>query len=265
MQSDKPSIALEYMRITGLMKYILPELLTGFEVKQNRFHKFDVYYHNVYSCDAAPKDNYLIRLAALFHDISKPQTKREKEEENEGENSFYNHEIIGAKTAYHILKRLKFSNEEIKKISHLIKFHMFHYTDHWTDGAVRRFIRNVGLENLTELFQLRNADRLGNGTKIGIPKAFINFKDRIAKILEIDSALKVKDLEIDGNTLMSEVGLTPGPLVGEILDYLLELVLDNPEINEKQILIEKAKEYYMKKSEFSIDMYGKKPEEMGKF
>jgi tRNA nucleotidyltransferase (CCA-adding enzyme) len=247
------------------MKIILPELLNGYGVIQNRFHRFDVYYHNIFSCDAAPKNNYIIRLAALFHDIAKPQTKREKEEENEGENSFYNHEIIGAKAAYHILKRLKFSNEEIKKITHLIKYHMFYYTDEWTDGAVRRFIRNVGTDNLQDLFALRDSDRIGNGTKSGIPKTLLDFKDRIKKTLEIDSALKVTDLKINGNILQKELNLKPGPLIGEILDYLLELCLDNPDLNNEDILQSKAKEYYEKKTRYALEMYGNTPDKLGRF
>ena len=262
MQTDKPSIALEYLRTAGLMQFILPELLIGFGVEQNKFHKYDVYYHNLNTCDAAPKDNYIVRIASLFHDISKPQTKKE---EVDGEGSFYNHEIVGAKIAYQILKRLKFSNEDIKKITHLIKHHMFYYTDEWTDGAVRRFIRNVGLENLTDLFNIRDADRIGNGTKQGIPKTFIDFKERINKILEIDSALKVTDLEIDGNILIKELNLKSGPLIGEILNYLLEIVLDNPELNKEDILIAKAKEYYDKKTNYSQQEYGKSPEQLGQF
>ena len=188
MQTDKPSIAIEYMRETGLLNYIIPELLAGYEVIQNKFHKYDVYYHNLYSCDAAPKDNYIVRFAALFHDISKPQTKREQDD---NENSFYNHEIIGAKIAKTILRRLKFGNDDINKIVHLIKYHMFYYTDEWSDGAVRRFLKNVGIENLSDLFKLRDADRVGNGTKTGIPKTFLDFQDRIKRILEIDNALKL--------------------------------------------------------------------------
>ena len=142
---------------------------------------------------------------------------------------------------------------------------MFYYTDQWTDGAVRRFLRNAGVENLKDLFALRDADRIGNGSKSGIPKAFLDFKDRIKEILEIDSALKVKDLDIDGNILMKELTLKPGPIIGEILNYLLEIVLDNPEINKRDTLLEKAKEYYQKKKTYSLDKYGKIPEELGKF
>jgi poly(A) polymerase/tRNA nucleotidyltransferase (CCA-adding enzyme) len=264
MLSDKPSIGLEYMRISNLMSYIIPELAECYNIVQNRFHKYDVYYHNIYTCDAAPVDNYRIRLAALFHDIAKPQTKRGKEDQ-EDENSFYNHEIIGSKIAYRILKRLKFSNQDIKSITHLIKYHMFYYTYEWTDGAVRRFIRNVGVENLNDLFTLREADRVGNGMKQGVPEVYLNFKDRIKKILEIDSAFKIKDLHINGNDIMKSLSLNAGPLIGEILNYLLEIVLDNPDLNQKDLLIKKAIEYYMKKKDYSQKHYGKNPEELGKF
>lgn len=264
MLTKKPSIGLEYMRISGLMEYILPELLNGFEVMQNKFHKYDVYYHNLYSCDSAPSDSYHLRLAALFHDIAKPQTKREKDIV-ENENSFYNHEIIGARISHKILKRLKFKNEDIKKITHLVKHHMFYYTEEWTDGAVRRFIRNIGEENLNDIFRLREADRMGNGMKQGIPEAFIRFRDRINKIFEIDNAFKVKDLKINGNIIMKKLNIKSGPIIGEILNYLLELVLDDPKLNKKGILLKRSKEYYKKKKEYSIKNYGKTPEELGKF
>lgn len=262
MKSPKPSIAIEYMRITGLLEHILPDLMEGYQVDQNRFHKFDVYHHNLYSCDAAPADNVIVRFAALFHDIAKPRTRRAKEDD---ENSFYNHEIIGGRMAYRILKRLKFSNEQINRITHLIKHHMFYYTHEWTDGAVRRFIRKVGLEHMTDLFQLRDADRAGNGTKTGIPRAFLDFKDKIEEILEKDAALKVTDLKLNGNDLMTKLQLKPGPIIGEILNYLLELVLDEPELNTAEQLEEKAREYYEKKEKYALEEYGKKPEDLGKF
>lgn len=263
MKSAKPSVGLEYMRVTGLMELIMPELLEGFGVEQNRFHSHDVYYHNIYSCDAAPSDNYIVRLAALFHDIAKPQTSRGKPDD-EG-NSFYNHEVVGSRIAYRILRRLKFSKDEMERVSHLVRHHMFFYTSEWTDGAVRRFLRNVGLENLDDLFLLRDADREGNGTKQGIPKTFIEFKNKIAEIIEQDNALKVTDLFINGNDLISKIGLKPGPIIGEILNYLLELVLDEPELNEHEKLVSLASEYYEKKKSYALENYSKLPEELGKF
>lgn len=262
MGTRKPSIAIELMRETGLLELLLPEFLAGYGVEQNRFHKYDVYYHNLYSCDAAPQDNYIVRIAALFHDIAKPQTSREKEE-TDG-NSFYNHEIIGSKIAYKILKRLKFSKIEVEKITHLIRHHMFYYTKEWTDGAVRRFLRNVGVENLDDLFALRDADREGNGTKQGIPKTFLDFKDKIVEIIEEDNALKVTDLAINGNDLMVSSQLKPGPIIGEILNYLLEMVLDDPALNERDMLLKLADEYYNKKKQYTLDEYGVLPENLGR-
>ncbi len=262
MQTAKPSIGIELMRETGLLDIILPELMEGYQFEQNKFHKYDVYYHNLYSCDAALPDNWEVRLAALLHDIAKPRTSREKGEDG---NSFYNHEIIGSRMSRKILRRLKFSTATIDKIVHLVKHHMFYYTKEWTDGAVRRFLRNVGVENLPELFALRDADRLGNGSKTGIPKTFIDFQDKIKEIIEIDSALKVTDLDINGRDLMAEVPLKEGPIIGEVLNYLLELVLDMPELNTHEQLLEKAKEYYQKKHDYAMENYGKPPEELGKF
>ncbi|MCK5218797.1 HD domain-containing protein, partial [bacterium] len=181
-----------------------------------------------------------------LHDIAKPQTRREKDTEKNG-CSFYNHEILGAKITCKILKRLKFGNVDINKVSQLVKYHMFYYTDLWTDGAVRRFIKNVGLDILETLFRLREADRVGNGLKCGSPAVLVDFKDRIKKILEIDSVFKIKDLNINGNIVMEKLNLKPGPIIGEILNHLLELALDEPKINQPEILIEKAWEYYKKR------------------
>ncbi len=260
--SVKPSIGIEYLRTTGLLKHILPELNECYGIEQNKFHKYDVYYHNLYSCDAAPRDNLIVRIAALFHDIAKPQTRREVEQ---NENSFYNHEIIGSYITNRVMKRMKFSNEERKHAVHLVKHHMFYYTDEWSDGAVRRFLRNVGVENLPDLFTLRDADRNGNGSKTGIPRTFLQFKDKISEIIDKDSALKVTDLDIDGNIVMTCLNIKPGPIIGEILNYLLELVLDEPSINTRETLIEKAAEYYEKKTKYASDNFGNTPDKLGKF
>lgn len=263
MSSERPSVGIEFMRTSGLLELILPELLEGYKFDQNEYHKYDVYYHNLYSCDAGPKDDYIVRIALLFHDIAKPRTANPKESSDS--NTFYNHEVLGSKMAYGILKRLKFPKEVMKKVAHLIRHHMFYYTDEWTNGAVRRFIRNVGIENIPSLFKLRNADREGNGLKVGIPKAFLDFQDRIELILQQDNALKVTDLEITGNDIINQLKIKPGPIIGEILDFLLENVLDNPEYNNNEKLLELTEEYYNKKKEYSLSEYGKPPEELGKF
>lgn len=239
LESDTPSVGIEYLRESGILAIILPELDECYGVSQNRYHIYDVYYHSVYSCDAAPKHNSMIRLAALLHDIGKIPTRQP----GEGEDfTFYNHEVVGAKIVKRIMKRLKFSNEQVDIVNNLILNHMFHYTDEWTDGAVRRFIRKVGLENIGDLFTLRMADRKGNGARKGLPAPIERLKTRIDRVIEEENAFSVRDLDIDGNIIMQEFGLTPGPIIGTILNELLEAVLDNPELNKRETLVAMARE-----------------------
>jgi len=241
LESDKPSVGFEYMRVTGLLQLCFPELSQGFGMEQNKYHLYDIYYHSIYSCDAAPKDKPLIRLAALFHDIGKIATRREG---HDGDYTFYNHEVIGAKIARKIMRRLKFSNDEIEYVTNLILNHMFHYTQDWTDGAVRRFIRKVGLDNLQDLFILRLADRNGNGMRDGLPEPIKKLKKHIEKVIEKDNAFTVKDLDIDGYSIMDALHIKSGPIVGKILNELLEKVLDNPDLNNHETLLALAKDIY---------------------
>jgi tRNA nucleotidyltransferase (CCA-adding enzyme) len=239
LESDTPSIGIEYLLKAGLLETFLPELSECHGVDQNKYHIFDVYYHSIYSCDAAPKEHPMIRLAALLHDIGKVPTRQPGVD---GDFTFYNHEVVGAKMAKKLMKKLKFSNEQIEIINNLILNHMFHYTDEWTDGAVRRFIRKVGLDNISNLFTLRMADRKGNGARKGLPAPIERLKKRIDAVIEQENAFSVRDLVINGNDIMKEFDLRPGPIIGKILDELLEMVLDNPELNEREKLIEKARE-----------------------
>jgi poly(A) polymerase/tRNA nucleotidyltransferase (CCA-adding enzyme) len=248
IQSPKPSTGIELLRTSGLLEGFLPELLTGFGINQNKYHRFDIYYHNLYTCDAALQDNLCIRLAALFHDIGKFYAKREVEGKGGGtrKSVFYNHEIIGAAITRKIMRRLKFSNQEIKLVTHLIRYHMFHYTNQWTDGAVRRFIRKVGIENLDALFELRRADRIGNGLKSGESRSIQNLKKRIEKVIEEANAITVKDLAVNGYDIMNELIIKPGPMVGKILNHLLEEILDDPSKNQPGVLLALARDFYNK-------------------
>jgi poly(A) polymerase/tRNA nucleotidyltransferase (CCA-adding enzyme) len=241
LQADKPSVGLEYMRETGLLAQILPELADCFGVSQNKYHSYDVYYHCLYSCDAAKKTNPIVRLASLLHDIGKLPTRKEGDS---GDFVFYNHEVIGSRIVKRIMRRLKFSNEEIERTVNLVYNHMFHYTDEWTDGAVRRFMRKLGVENLEDLFEVRMADRKGNGSREGLPAPVLTLEYRIRKIIEAENAITVKDLKINGYIIMEEFKIQPGPIIGRILNELLEVVLDHPDLNTKEYLLEKAKEIY---------------------
>ena len=226
----KPSIGIEYMRKTGLLKEVLPELEEGIGVEQPKpYHIEDVYKHNLSACDQAPAEFPLVRLAALFHDIAKPACKKG--------DTFYDHDQAGEKTVEAVMQRLRFSNEETARVKNLVKNHMFNYTQEWSDSAVRRFISRVGADNLEDLFVLRKADLTAmKREKFG--GHVEELKQRIKKILEKNDALTVSQLKVSGNDVMKALGIGPGPRVGEALGGLLEKVLDDPSLNTREKLIE---------------------------
>lgn len=246
IESAKPSVGIEYMRTTGLLDIVFPDIMAGFGVEQNKYHKYDVYYHTLHVLDAVESKDYRLRLSALFHDIAKPIVK--KTPENKEEATFYNHELVGAGVARRIMKGLKFSNEDVYLVTHLVKQHMFHYTSEWTDGAVRRFINRVKPENLSLLFQLRKADRIGNGNRSPDCEELQEFRGRIKEIMDKNSALKISDLKIDGKILMKKFAIQPGKIVGESLNYLLEQVLEKPELNNPEDLLVMSENYLSSKS-----------------
>lgn len=253
LMSDNPFFGIEMLREIGALELIIPELIKGYGVEQNKYHKYDIYYHNLHSLAAVEKyidydgsydENMtlIIKLAALFHDIAKPVVKKQVEKKEA--DVYYNHEVVGAAIAKKIMRRLKYSNDEINFVALLVRHHMFYYEEDWTDGAVRRFMRSVGLENVTPLLRLREADRMGSGKKQSrTNSAMARLLERIEKIIEEENAITVKDLKINGDIIIAEFGLKQGRFIGELLNHLLELILDEPELNEYEILFEKTKEY----------------------
>ncbi|MFN4245215.1 MAG: CCA tRNA nucleotidyltransferase [Brevinematia bacterium] len=253
MLAYKPSIGIEYMRKTNLLNHILPELVNCYGVSQNVYHKYDVYYHSLLTCDTISslindesdkKRIYRLKLSGLLHDIAKPITKQNVIENGLDVSTFYNHEVVGAVIVKKILKRLKFSNEDIDYITRLVRHHMFYYTDEWTDSAVRRFMRNVGLDIIDDLFVLREADRIGSGKRKPGSISLQKLKNRIIKVIEEENAITVKDLKVNGYDIMNTLNIKPGPMVGKILNSLLQIVLEDPSLNTKEILLELAKKIY---------------------
>jgi len=233
-----PAGGVELLRELGLLKYIIPELLENYGVAQNKHHIYDCYQHAVKSLEYAAKKkfNLEVRMASLLHDIAKPRVKA-----GQGENAtFYNHEIAGARITFQILNNLKFSRKEVEKITKLVRYHQFYYNvDEVKESSVRRLIKNVGIENIEELLQVRMADRIGSGVPKAEPYKLRHFKylvDRVSK-----DPISVKMLKINGNDLMSVLKIEPGPKIGQILDALLGLVLDDPKKNNKKYLETEAK------------------------
>ncbi len=254
MLTPKPSKSLFLMEECGILKLFLPELAQGRGVTQTDargFHEFDVLDHNIYSCDGAPQDNYIVRIAALLHDSGKVEVRSEKEEEDpehKGETvkliHFWNHEAASEKIAKTVLTRLKFSNAQIERVCHLIKEHMFYFQTDWTDAAVRRFAVRVGKEYFEDLFALRLADNYGKSCQKAGPESpvvqnILELKERLKKVEDENSALSLKDLKINGNDLIN-AGISPGKKIGYILNELFQTVLDDPQMNEKDKLLKVA-------------------------
>ena len=252
LKADFPSGALKIMEQTGVLSLFIPELVSCRGCVQGDFrgfHDFDVLDHLFYACDGAPKNKPLVRLAALFHDIGKPEAKRVISTENGDQFTFYNHDAISERITKEIMLRLKYSNAEIEQVAHLVKNHMFNYESTWTDAAVRRFLVRVKLENVEDLFDLRLADIYGMHNKPvrghdSQTIALLNeLSDRIKKETERNSALSLKTLAVNGKDLMKE-GIPAGKELGNILSELLETVLDDPSQNEKEKLLLIAKNIY---------------------
>lgn len=231
--SERAAEGIELLRELKLLKYIIPELEEGYGVSQNKHHIYDCYEHSLRSLDFAAKKgfNKYVRLAALFHDIGKPRTKKGK-----GPNvTFYNHEIVGAKITAQILERLKFTKKEIEKITKLVRYHLFYYNPGEVgEAAVRRLVRKVGMEDIENILQLRMADRIGSGVPKAEPYKLRHLKYMIEKVSR--HPISVKMLKVDGNDVMKILKIGPGPKIGKILSILLEKVIENPIMNKKEIL-----------------------------
>jgi tRNA nucleotidyltransferase/poly(A) polymerase len=181
-----------------------------------------------------------IRLAAVFHDCGKPATKELVEDGA----TFYGHDRVSQQLAERALKRLRYSNDIIEQVKMLVGKHMF--SEEAGEKGIRRLINKVGLDLIFDLIALRRADTLAQG--MGQQTASIEeFARRVEDEINKKPAFGIKDLAIDGNDIMTEFSLEPGPIVGELLNYLLDMVLDEPNENNKERLIEIAREYFRKR------------------
>lgn len=247
LASDYPYEGVMMLKNTGLMQYIIPELLEGIGVSQarpGRHHKEDVFSHNVLSLQFCTSTDPVVRFAALLHDIGKP---RVASKDSEGYVVFHNHEMVGQKIAGMIADRLRFPRKEKLKIMNLIRWHMFSVDEHITDAAVRRFIRRVGEENVQNMMDLRIGDRLGGGTQTAESWRLKLFKKRIEEQFA-PKPFSVNDLAVDGHDIMRELNIKPGPKIGQILQKLFEEADEDLEKNNKEYLIKKIKELgFMKK------------------
>ena len=240
MKARRPSRAFDVMQKRGLLAITAPELLESVGCTQNRHHAYDVWGHALACLDNCPPLPTL-RLSGLLHDIGKPRTRAFSDKTQDY--TFYDHERVGAEMTEPLLARLRFSNEERAHIVALVRHHLICYDPSWSDAAVRRWLLRVSPELAEDLYQLAEADVRGKGKDPSVDLEQIEaLRRHVAKVLQAGAALSIKDLSISGKDLMQELGLKPGPAFGAILKTLLDEVVENPSLNQRDQLLARAAE-----------------------
>lgn len=233
---------IELCRKFNILKYISPELEKMVGVAQGGAHVYDVWEHSLRALQYAADENWNLemRLAALFHDIGKPKSRREGEV-GKKEWSFYGHEVVGARMTEKILQDLKYPQKTIEKVKKLVRMHMFFAdTSMITLAAVRRVIVKIGKENIWDLMNLRVCDRKGMGRPKADPYRLRKYHAMIEEALR--DPVSVGMLKMDGKKLMKISGEKPGPKIGFVLHALLEEVLENPKLNTDEYMEKRALE-----------------------
>jgi tRNA nucleotidyltransferase (CCA-adding enzyme) len=227
LATPRPSVGLRLLADTGLLGYISPELAAQRGIAQNKFEGEDLWDHTVRTVDAAIP-NPVVRLAALVHDIGKPATA--------ADGHFYGHETVGAELARAFLDRLHEPRAVTEQVTHLVRNHMFGYATSWSEAAVRRFIGKVGPDSIEQLFALREADNVGSGQPREAD-GLDELRGRVAGELATGPVLDRSALAIDGDDLMSELGLAAGPRLGRVLEALLQRVIEDKSLNTAPTLL----------------------------
>ncbi|MEE6281692.1 CCA tRNA nucleotidyltransferase [Georgenia sunbinii] len=242
--SPRPRRGLELMVYTGVAAVVLPELAElQLTVDEHNRHK-DVYEHTLVVLDqaieletgragAVPRPDLVLRLAAVMHDVGKPDTRRF---EPGGGVSFHHHELVGAKITRKRLKALRFDKQTIKDVSRLVELHLrFHgYGEGaWTDSAVRRYVTDAG-PLLERLHRLTRADCTTRNRRkaMRLSAAYDDLEERIVALTEAEELAKVRP-ELDGEQIMALLGVGPGPVIGQAYKMLLELRMEEGMVGEE--------------------------------
>jgi tRNA nucleotidyltransferase (CCA-adding enzyme) len=225
-----PSPAFELMERLGLLSVLLHELAALRGVPQAKRLAGDALDHSLRTADALPAADPVLRLAGLLHDVAKATTL--------ADGHFLHHDRDGALLAEQLMARLRAPRAEITRVGRLVRHHMFAYTPDWTDAAVRRFIRRIGVDLLPDLFALREADDVASGVEEP-PGGWRELRDRVAVV--VNDPLEAQQLAITGDDLVTQLRIPPGPAIGRLLAALLEAVLDDPTLNSREQLLALAR------------------------
>lgn len=234
----------EYLRFAyemGVTAVIFPEFDKMMITEQNNIHHcYSVGEHVLCSMQKVRAEKVL-RLAMLFHDIAKPDTRTTDEQ---GVDHFYGHPELGEEITRTVLKRFKFDNDTIAKVTKLVKVH--DYTIAPTPKGMRRAMQKAGEDIMPYLLEVKEADRLAQSEYRREEKAEYTeqLKSLYKEVLEKKECVSLKSLAINGSDLIAQ-GRKPGKEIGIILQELLELVIENPECNEKEYLLKRAAEIHL--------------------
>jgi tRNA nucleotidyltransferase (CCA-adding enzyme) len=229
--SVPPSVALARWEALGLLPVLLPELAALRGVPQAKPVPGDALDHSLLTADALPGADHVLRLAGLLHDLGKATTH--------ADGHFIGHDTVGAELAEGVARRLRFGERDVARVRDVVRHHMFGYDPSWTDAAVRRFIARVGADRLDDVLALRDADN----TASGIAPAHGHTRHLRERIdAQRRAPVHTHQLAIDGNDLQRELGLAPGPLIGQTLARLMDAVIDDPSRNERDALLTLARE-----------------------
>lgn len=241
VMSDTPMAGIVLAHSLDILKYVSRETESGLHVEQRGEHLYDVWEHNLRALQHASDSKWPIhvRLAALFHDVSKPETRRWSDEQKQW--TFYGHDVVGSRVTKKIMERLRFPVKLTDTVSKLVRYHLFFSDiDKITLSAVRRIVKNVGPENVWDLMKVRACDRIGMGRPKEKPYRLRKYESMIEEATR--APVSVGMLKIDGAKIMEITKEKPGPRIGWILHALLEDVLDNPVLNTEMSLTKRTLE-----------------------
>ena len=239
--SANPYMGLVKLRESGILGLILPELERCFGVVQEgpkHDRIYDIGQHSLLSLSYCPSSDPLVRFATLVHDIGKPDTMQVAAD---GNVTFYGHDVVGGRLVKKVAERFKLSRRETDKLTRLVRWHLFPVDERQTDSAIRRFIKNVGVENIDDMMALRIGDRLGGGTQRAVSWRMKKFRDRIDQVLQ--KPFSITDLKVNGRDVMEVLGIPPGKEVGRVLNRLFQEVLQDAEKNNRTYLLNRIKDF----------------------